>query len=328
MANPRVHEIASELGVDSKTVLIGLKELGEFAKASSSSIKPPVARKVKALIRAQTESFRNVRIYFPTLGASQDTKNLTHFQDLPQTARELVEGLTRETAKHRDYSKALADSAQFGDLYIVERQDSHHLENTTLPHNLEPTQLFSEQGLLVAQNDDGVNRFIAWKLLKDGRDLRVASTQLRLNKQTGSTRLEATKPALFTAPLVNGRFSGTVHFEVAILRAIYELTPERNIPIPSTRFQGSGETPRPSSEVPYIRLYRPGTRIDQTSVESEKTGATKAAHSVRGHIRRQWYPSTEEHKEIWIEPYKTGDPDSDLPARKPYLVRPRKQDRQ
>ncbi|HUH52598.1 MAG TPA: zinc-binding dehydrogenase [Microbacteriaceae bacterium] len=70
MANPRVHEIASELGVDSKTVLIGLKELGEFAKASSSSIKPPVARKVKALIHAQAEGFQNSKLYD---GVGRDT---------------------------------------------------------------------------------------------------------------------------------------------------------------------------------------------------------------------------------------------------------------
>src|SRR5690625_2123010 len=117
MANPRVHEIASDLGVDTRTVLIALNELKESPNLrSSSSVPPPVARKVKTLIRAQAEGFQNSKLYFPTLGASQDAKNLTHFQDLPHTARELIEGLTRETAKHRDYSKALADSAQFGDL--------------------------------------------------------------------------------------------------------------------------------------------------------------------------------------------------------------------
>ena len=53
MANPRVHEIASELGVDSKVVLAKLQELGEFVKAPSSAIAPPVARKVKAALEAE-----------------------------------------------------------------------------------------------------------------------------------------------------------------------------------------------------------------------------------------------------------------------------------
>uniref|UniRef100_A0A942Y983 Translation initiation factor IF-2 n=1 Tax=Neobacillus citreus TaxID=2833578 RepID=A0A942Y983_9BACI len=52
MAKPRVHEIASELGVDSKTALEKLKELGEFVKGPSSSVEPPVARKLRAALQA------------------------------------------------------------------------------------------------------------------------------------------------------------------------------------------------------------------------------------------------------------------------------------
>ncbi|NHI16415.1 translation initiation factor IF-2 [Microbacterium excoecariae] len=48
MAKPRVHEIAAELGVDSKTALAKLKELGEFVKSPSSTVEPPVARKLRA----------------------------------------------------------------------------------------------------------------------------------------------------------------------------------------------------------------------------------------------------------------------------------------
>ncbi|MBN9154382.1 MAG: translation initiation factor IF-2 [Microbacterium sp.] len=51
-AKPRVHEIASELGVDSKLALAKLKELGEFVKSPSSTIEPPVARKLRAALEA------------------------------------------------------------------------------------------------------------------------------------------------------------------------------------------------------------------------------------------------------------------------------------
>ncbi|WP_167047378.1 translation initiation factor IF-2 [Salinibacterium sp. ZJ454] len=51
-AKPRVHEIASEFGVDSKTALEKLKELGEFVKGPSSSIEPPVARRLRAALEA------------------------------------------------------------------------------------------------------------------------------------------------------------------------------------------------------------------------------------------------------------------------------------
>ncbi|WP_193726438.1 translation initiation factor IF-2 [Protaetiibacter intestinalis] len=52
MANPRVHEIANELGIDSKIALEKLKDMGEFVKSASSSIAPPVARRLKAALQA------------------------------------------------------------------------------------------------------------------------------------------------------------------------------------------------------------------------------------------------------------------------------------
>ncbi len=51
-AKPRVHEIAKELGVDSKTAMAKLEEMGEFVKGPSSSVEPPVARRLKAALEA------------------------------------------------------------------------------------------------------------------------------------------------------------------------------------------------------------------------------------------------------------------------------------
>lgn len=53
MAKPRVHEIAAELGVDSKVALAKLKELGEFVKSPSSTVEPPVARKLRAALASE-----------------------------------------------------------------------------------------------------------------------------------------------------------------------------------------------------------------------------------------------------------------------------------
>ncbi|HEY8591109.1 MAG TPA: translation initiation factor IF-2 [Naasia sp.] len=52
-AKPRVHEVASDLGVDTKVALAKLKEMGEFVKGPSSSIEPPVARKLRAALEAE-----------------------------------------------------------------------------------------------------------------------------------------------------------------------------------------------------------------------------------------------------------------------------------
>ena len=50
---PRVHEIAHEYGIDSKVALAKLKDLGEFVKVVSSTIEPPVARKLRAALEAE-----------------------------------------------------------------------------------------------------------------------------------------------------------------------------------------------------------------------------------------------------------------------------------
>ena len=45
----RVHELAKRLGVTSKELLATLKEEGEFVKTASSTIEPPVVKKMTAL---------------------------------------------------------------------------------------------------------------------------------------------------------------------------------------------------------------------------------------------------------------------------------------
>ena len=47
----RVHELAKELGIDSKTVLAKLKEQGEFVKSASSTVEAPVARRLRVPVR-------------------------------------------------------------------------------------------------------------------------------------------------------------------------------------------------------------------------------------------------------------------------------------
>jgi translation initiation factor IF-2 len=49
----RVHELAKELGLESKALLSWLNENGEFVKSASSTIEPPVARKVREAFPAQ-----------------------------------------------------------------------------------------------------------------------------------------------------------------------------------------------------------------------------------------------------------------------------------
>ena len=47
MAKVRVYELAKELGVESKTVLSMLKDMGEFVRSASSTVEAPVERRLK-----------------------------------------------------------------------------------------------------------------------------------------------------------------------------------------------------------------------------------------------------------------------------------------
>jgi len=47
VAKVRVYELAKELGVESKILLNHLKEQGEFVRSASSTIEPPVVRKIR-----------------------------------------------------------------------------------------------------------------------------------------------------------------------------------------------------------------------------------------------------------------------------------------
>ena len=53
MAKVRVYELAKELGVESKAIMAKLGELGEFVRSASSTIEPPVVRKLRDVYPAQ-----------------------------------------------------------------------------------------------------------------------------------------------------------------------------------------------------------------------------------------------------------------------------------
>src|ERR1700753_1179189 len=47
VAKVRVYELAKEFGVESKTVMVKLQEMGEFVRSASSTIEAPVVRRLK-----------------------------------------------------------------------------------------------------------------------------------------------------------------------------------------------------------------------------------------------------------------------------------------
>lgn len=324
MAKPRVHEVASELGVDSKAVLKALREMGEFVKAPSSAINPPVARKVKARLRST--GFSPSRAHFPTLGSLQDDKLLALFHELPTSARKFVQALTVET-KTRTVSQALARATTSGEVFVVQREDSPLFEAASLhPRPLAPEQLFAERGLLVLEHGDSEigfrYHFLAWQLSAEG--ISLLSVWFRVINQYRKSILESTAPAAMYAEAIDGWFAPENGDEISILRAVFDLVPVR-ISGGESEHESVSDVPKKgeSGESPFIRLYRPGSEPAERS-STEPSGAKKRPHRVRGHSKQQWYPSAGEHREIWIEPYKTGVNEDEGLERKAYLVKPKR----
>ena len=83
MAKPRVYEIAKDLGLDSKTVLEKLKDMGEFVKSASSTVEPPVERKLKAALAPKGD------------GAAKGTAEGSCSQGNPEADRKAWSGKAR-----------------------------------------------------------------------------------------------------------------------------------------------------------------------------------------------------------------------------------------
>jgi translation initiation factor IF-2 len=103
VAKPRVHEIAAELGVDSKTALAKLKELGEFVKSPSSTIEPPVVRKLRAAFESEARCGTPRR---PASGGNPGIR-CPEAQPRAQAGRRRAEG-RRSRARRRGVERAEA----------------------------------------------------------------------------------------------------------------------------------------------------------------------------------------------------------------------------
>ena len=57
----RVHQLASEFGVPSKTILAVLTDMGEYVKSASSTVEPPVVMRLRDRLRLQGSAVPEMR---------------------------------------------------------------------------------------------------------------------------------------------------------------------------------------------------------------------------------------------------------------------------
>ncbi|MEU3399386.1 hypothetical protein [Streptomyces filamentosus] len=134
-----------------------------------------------------------------------------------------------------------------------------------------------------------------------------------------TTLIEAGKPDL----------TGTAESDIALLRLIQATwllmgqtlaTSERVAADRASRRRIQRLDRAYGTEVRLIRLRR--ARTERGTAPAEQPGTREYQHRwvVRGHWRRQWYPSRNANKPIWISPYIAGPEDAPLIGGEKVLV--------
>jgi len=312
VANPRVHEISSVYGVQSKVALQELMALGVFVKGPSSSIAPSVARKLRARLELLGYSASERTPAF----TSEDLAGTWELvKALPRALPALVDALhQRETITRNPVgfpSQFMADRHFY---YLSQNTD--HLNRGGV--SVMPEELPADQGVLAIRVSVRRLRFIAWQVA--GESLHLLDLSIARYGEDGNVRATAAQgetcmrhAEAFTATTGLGR--DALEALTAALRSI----PPRPVASATRRDEAAnGSKPaRPSDSPPdavrILNAYRQAVRVDSDASSGHKSRNSRWV--VRSHYRQQWYSSTGEHKRILIEQHEAGATDSVLTHR-------------
>jgi translation initiation factor IF-2 len=110
VAKVRVHELAKQLGMESKVVLAKLQEMGEFVRSASSTVEAPVVRKILELFPDAKPSEDKKPI---KKTAAKKTAPLSPKETLtPEAAVELLAEISPDLADKASAQRAAADSRE------------------------------------------------------------------------------------------------------------------------------------------------------------------------------------------------------------------------
>lgn len=313
MANPRVHEVAAEIGVDTKVALARLRDMGEFVRSASSSISFPVARKLKASLTGAS-----------TAGAGAFAPALRFPQGSARRVRALSRNLPRDmprlVALLRTATMTALPGSSLPDDALVDR---HFYFCPTLPRSeaegLLGSELPSDAGVALIRRGSAIE-LLAWSL------------RVHLNIYRAILRIDQQDVALTNVRRAQIRHQDGFFFvnlgrgdEVA-MRRLTDLV--GSIPVAAARGAKDSALSSPpvrraadsQDEVRIVYLRRSASK-GQAAVREQV--ARMSRWTVRGHWRRQWYPSLGGHRRLWIAEHPAGATDKE-PVRRDiiYIIRP------
>lgn len=317
-AKPRVHEVASELGVPAKDVMKALRNMGEYVKGPSSSIEPAVARRVKAALPPAP----------PVFPALHDERLAAHIAALPRQMPELVDLLLQGTAVTEDVPALINEAASSRNFYFVPARAFEPLSlaaKATL--TMQQGDLIARTGVVIIAHpvtSDRRQRFqlLAWVERSDRLHL-ATTTLIASNNGQGNVTATRTLSSSHKRYVKGYTELGALNMG-RTLAALRSLLPVRNAP-------GIGVPPRagvPVAQVPTGEtqvIYATRSILAAGLAEHEGSGAARSSRwIVSGHWRDQWYPSVKDRKRIWINEHEAGATDGQLrQADRVYIVAPR-----
>lgn len=295
MANPRVHEIAAELGVPTAFVLDTMKSMGEFVKSGASSVAPPVARRVRAAVAAR----EGVVVRLPLTAAAI-------LERLPVALPLLVDTIIDAETEGRSTLSVLRAAAASKFMLHVGRTAAGLLAGRREP-TLGMDSLPEPAGLAAVRT--GIELLLLSWRLDDGR---LNLSLLRVDREVARV-VERGR-----ADLLDGEFAPVgrddVSRSLAVLARIPHVIPAAGAgpEVEDTDAPGTPSSPTPDPDIRVIYLTR--GRGEATGLRAAVTRASRWV--VRGHYRDQWYPSLGEHRRIWIAEHEAGHPDAPVRVRR------------
>lgn len=313
---PRVHQVAAELGVDSKVALRVLKELGEFVKSPSSTIKPPVARK----LRARLQALGYVSRHFPGVTREASQRISALLDGLPRSLPRLVDELADASPRSR---AALAAARSSQQVFYVAPEHHRTVAESDPPPRLSREDLPRGDGLMFLHRNPALGHLVTWHHSDD--DVRFAA--FNVERYPDSANLVAVFGFVEFRARVDDDHLVSAALGFRRLARAFKLVPVRVRGLPRESKGGLSSNP-PQSEAVTVVRYRRGTPAPDENLVVDDVGVIADAEArraqtrwlVRGHWRNQYYASEDTNKPVWIEEHTAGAPDAPIVRRDRVLV--------
>lgn len=307
-AKPRVHEVASEYGVDSKFALLELRALGEFVKSPSSTIELPVARKLRARLQSQGYTPRG----FTSLRGEGRFEAAHLLSQLPKSLPALIEFIANPSERPGTALRAALDERH---LYYIALQNYRSIQVPTEGEGRVGLEtLRSPAGLVLMQTAASRFEIVVWSATAG--DIAFHSFTLEVHdSDTPRVSAAASKLRVLRVRAEDGDLIGAAAPFRSFAAVMGAIPLRRGAPARDVRGESNPTPQTPATSSSDVTLvYETRGSAHPPANESQHAGSRTATSrwTVSGHWRNQWYASRKDHERIWIEEHTAGAADGEV----------------